>query len=101
VEWEIVALKVLDYARHKSNASVHAILKEFNSSSNVVHQLVQHYTFSVCVCVRVRLCTTNHFFAWFGYDTVILISSCTFTCCCLKLMPWKYADKLLGLFRAE
>jgi hypothetical protein len=62
VEFEILAPKVIEYARRKSNASVHAILSEFDSSSTTVgmHAVSSSsciYMLSVeCVCGQECVC---------------------------------------------
>jgi hypothetical protein len=49
----IVASKVIDYARRKSNASVHVILGEFDSSPTTIGmQYFQHCAQTVYVYVR-------------------------------------------------
>jgi hypothetical protein len=52
VEWEIVALKVIDYARLKSNAPVHAILEELDSSNTSIGmKQFEHSIYNVCMCI--------------------------------------------------
>ena len=54
-----MALKVIDYARRKSNGSVHAILEEFDScNSSIGIQFKLHTQNVICVAVCIALTTS-------------------------------------------